>query len=133
MQEYGFDYTNCLEKATETFSPAGDNFEWRRVGNDICEIQFQINKEISGPVYMYYKLTNFYQNNRLYVKSVSFKQLQGAALTQSQLHDECEPLVGPPNSNKVYYPCGLIANSYFDGRKKFLIEDLLHRPLLSPD
>ena len=65
---------------------------------------------------MYYKLTNFYQNNRLYVKSVSFKQLQGDALSRSQLANDCEPLVGPADLSKVYYPCGLIANSFFDGK-----------------
>ena len=30
---------------------------------------------ITGPVYLYYKLTNFYQNHRLYILSRSPKQL----------------------------------------------------------
>ena len=47
--------------------------------------------------------------------------MAGSALTRGQLEDYCEPLVGPPNSNKVYYPCGLIANSYFNGKPKLVL------------
>lgn len=127
VQEYAFDYTDCLSKAPVGVfgsvpassngggSSSAKNFQWRRVSDasQVCEIQFAIDKEISGPVFMYYKLSNYYQNNRLYVKSVSYNQLKGEALDRAALKEACDPLVGPANSNKVYYPCGLIANSYF--------------------
>lgn len=61
---------------------------------------------------MYYKLTNFYQNHRRYVKSVSQDQLKGDAVSISSVDSDCNPL-GSSNG-KIYYPCGLIANSQFN-------------------
>jgi hypothetical protein len=70
-----------------------------------------VQDKITGPVFVYYKLTNYYQNNRLYAKSYSAEQLQGKALTVDQLASSCDPLVG--KDGLPYYPCGLIANSFF--------------------
>jgi len=65
---------------------------------------------------LYYRLTNFFQNHRRYVKSVDEGQLQGQNLTAAQLEKDgsCIPLITAPNG-KPYYPCGLIANSFFNG------------------
>jgi hypothetical protein len=77
-------------------------------------IEFTIPADMkqSDGIFMYYKLTNFYQNHRRYVKSRSDAQLRGdnpAQLTS------CEPLETYPTTNgKKLYPCGLIANSYFN-------------------
>lgn len=60
---------------------------------------------------MYYKLTNYYQNNRLYAKSYSAEQLKGKALALAELATSCDPLAG--KDDMPYYPCGLIANSFF--------------------
>lgn len=72
---------------------------------------FNVAKEMKSPVAVYYRLTNFYQNNRLYAKSRSDAQLRGEALTAGALAD-CDPLVNDLEG-RVYYPCGLVANSYF--------------------
>ena len=42
------------------------------------QIDFKFPEDMSGPIYVYYELTNFYQNNRRYLKSTSTKQLLGA-------------------------------------------------------
>jgi LEM3 (ligand-effect modulator 3) family / CDC50 family len=70
---------------------------------------------------LYYRLTNFYQNHRRYVKSVDQGQLQGENKTPAQLQSDggCTPLTLAPNGNP-YYPCGLIANSLFNGILSFL-------------
>lgn len=69
-------------------------------------------------MYLYYELQNYFQNHRLYVKSVNTDQLEGQALAYDSL-SECFPLQGPPGfsgaDRPVYYPCGLIANSLFNG------------------
>lgn len=78
-------------------------------------IELEIPQRMEPPIYFYYKLTNFYQNHRRYVKSRSDDQLRGEAVTNL---DSCDPLDkwAVPNSSepKPLYPCGLIANSYFN-------------------
>jgi len=75
---------------------------------------------VQGQVYMYYSLTNFYQNHRRYVKSRDDNQLLGSQKTYSQLSSDCEPYRGVANSSLPgggvpYAPCGAIANSLFNG------------------
>jgi len=80
-----------------------------------CFLQFQLESDFKPPVLLYYRLTNFYQNHRRYVKSVEEDQLQGKALSAASLNhsDGCSPLV-TNHEGKPYYPCGLIANSVFN-------------------
>lgn len=79
-----------------------------------CHLQFQIPNNIGPPVLLYYRMTNFYQNHRRYVKSLDADQLQGKARTAKQIgSSDCDPLQLNPDG-KPYYPCGLIANSLFN-------------------
>jgi hypothetical protein len=77
-------------------------------------------KPLGAPVFMYYRLTNFYQNNRMYSRSISYPQLKGDALPFDALDKDCSPLTGPAGerdakgNNAVYYPAGLVANSIFN-------------------
>lgn len=81
----------------------------------ICSIRFNIPNDIGPPVLLYYKLTNFYQNHRRYVKSLDTDQLLGKALDADTIsHSACDPLRLDDASGKAYYPCGLIANSIFN-------------------
>ena len=64
-----------------------------------------------APVYMYYSLTNYYQNHRRYVKSRDDYQLRGYSYS---LSSDCAPFVYD-NSSRPYAPCGAIANSMFNG------------------
>jgi hypothetical protein len=70
-----------------------------------------MDKAFEAPVFLYYRLTSFYQNHRRYVKSVDALQLKGEATVA----DTCAPLDKNPNNKLPYYPCGLIANSLFNG------------------
>ena len=79
-----------------------------------CVLQFDVPAELQTPVMLYYKLTNFYQNHRRYVKSLDGNQLRGDSVSASSLSKgDCKPLgtIG----DKIVYPCGLIANSLFNG------------------
>ena len=42
-----------------------------------CKLKFDIDDDMDEPIYLYYELTNYYQNHRLYVRSRSEEQLQG--------------------------------------------------------
>merc|ERR1711934_1102843 len=78
----------------------------------------EIEKDMDAPIYMYYQLSNFYQNHRRYVKSRSDIQLRGDGIDTTT---GCDPLSSRAceNNNKVkgtcaVYPCGLIAWSVFN-------------------
>jgi hypothetical protein len=88
-------------------------------GEDIkrCIIKFSIPMELKPPIFIFYKLTNFYQNHRKYVKSLSYNQLAGESISPGDAGSSCNPLAFDGN-NKMYYPCGLIANSMFNGKTK---------------
>ncbi|RKP07507.1 transcription regulator [Thamnocephalis sphaerospora] len=81
-----------------------------------CTISMEIPVDMKPPVYLYYRLDGFYQNHRKYVKSFDAAQLKGTARTYSELYNGgCSDLAGPGgDSQQVYYPCGLIANSIFN-------------------
>lgn len=80
-----------------------------------CTLRFTIPNNIGPPVYLYYRLTNFYQNHRRYVKSLDLDQLKGQALPNITIRGgPCDPLRIDPNTQKAYYPCGLVANSLFN-------------------
>jgi hypothetical protein len=98
----------------------------------LTTISFTVDQDMPPPVYMYYKLTNFYQNHRKFVRSRSEVQLAGGSRTKSDVTD-CSPLITPgslsgkPEStpltigsnaytyaSMLYAPCGLVAWSMFN-------------------
>lgn len=91
-----------------------------------CLITFEIDKEMTAPVYVYYQLDNFYQNHRRYVASRSDAQLRGDASASTS---DCSPLTETQSNTTKWNstadesvsigqfdlnPCGLIANSLFN-------------------
>jgi len=79
-----------------------------------CQLTFDIPSDLPPPVLFYYRLTNFYQNHRRYVKSFDSDQLKGVAVSNGTIQNSaCDPLKLDP-TGKPYYPCGLIANSVFN-------------------
>ncbi|KAK4936783.1 alkylphosphocholine resistance protein lem3 [Elasticomyces elasticus] len=141
VQELVIDYTNCNSSATSDFTAIPDSKisssfkssnssvkpQWRKTLNTttppysvpldntaVCTLQFSIPNDIGPPVYLYYRLTNFYQNHRRYVKSLDTDQLKGTASSNDTIGGSaCNPLQLDHNG-KAYYPCGLIANSIFN-------------------
>ena len=142
VQEISIDYTSCKSEAPrETFAPIPDDRistfftssadgaapAWKReerivsfgpganVETTLCSLQFEIPEDMGPPVFLYYRLDNFYQNHRRYVQSLDKEQLEGQAVSSSTLGaSKCEPLAVDDDTNKVIYPCGLIANSQFN-------------------
>jgi len=124
VQEHQVEYTNCTSKDAGTAgSDCGELLEAAKqeaVDKNqtldhltcSCEKRFDLNENFSSNVFLYYKLTNFYQNHRRYVKSRDDKQLSGK-LPPSEVPDEsCAPfreLDGVPIA-----PCGAVANSLFN-------------------
>ncbi|KAL2825399.1 ligand-effect modulator 3 family [Aspergillus cavernicola] len=140
VQELVIDYSDCKD-VTSAGSIPDDKFKysfkssydqrpsWQRVTydteNDLCRLMFDLPDTIGPPVFMYYRLTNFYQNHRRYVKSLDIDQLKGKAVNNDTIDGgSCDPLQLDDNK-KAYYPCGLIANSMFN--------DTIYSPVLMND
>lgn len=132
MNQVIFDYSDCFQSATTTFSPApsenGAIQEWKYdpVSKN-CTVRFKTTVNFDPPVFIYYRLTNFYQNHRRYVKSFDAYQLKGDLIENaSSLTSTCDPFRSAKDveingtkiykDNAQYYPCGLIANSFFSGK-----------------
>lgn len=124
VHEYTVDYTQCLDPNTQR--PCHETIqEYVQGAGDLglvpkackCQVELNDTEKIGtvnweGSVFIYYGLTNFYQNHRRYVKSRDDKQLYGD-LTSTD--EDCKPFLTPPNqTDKLYAPSGAIANSLFN-------------------
>lgn len=94
---------------------------------------------MTGPVFVYYQLDNFYQNHRRYVKSRDYKQLMGETRTPTDVANTCDPIILNKDLANVGYtksvnnkdldpdavaiPCGLIAKSYFNDTYLLSVQD----------
>ena len=142
VQELVIDYTDCVSAGNEDFvdipsSKVSSSFkssnstvrpQWKTSQNrttppysvpidrtNVCTLQFSIPNDIGPPVYLYYRLTNFYQNHRRYVKSLDTDQLKGDFISNGSIGgSSCNPIRIDHDTGKAIYPCGLIANSLFN-------------------
>ncbi|KAG1447059.1 hypothetical protein G6F46_011632 [Rhizopus delemar] len=109
-----FSYKFTSENTTVVYAPS---YKYEQPSNSsvggTCSIQFSIPMQLKAPIYLYYRLSNFYQNHRKYVKSLNYNQLHGDAISEGEAISSCSPMAVSPDG-KIYYPCGLIANSMFN-------------------
>ncbi|KAH3670688.1 hypothetical protein OGAPHI_001203 [Ogataea philodendri] len=121
-------YSKCAELAGSSFSEVPSKYvnyhfkggksskvEWKKSiteDSSVCTVQFEVPGDIKGPIYLYYKLTNFYQNHRKYVESYDWQQLRGKAVEHDAVNSKCDPM--RYRDGKIVYPCGLVANSMFN-------------------
>jgi len=85
--------------------------------NSTCTITLDVPENMKAPVYFYYRLENYYQNHRRYVKSRNDPQLRGEVIDSYKSLSDCEPIKSEGDSEdptKFYLPCGLIAWSMFN-------------------
>ena len=98
--------------------------------NNICLLNFTIEEELTKPVYVYYKLDNFYTNQIDYVKSKSYSQLRGEKVAEEDIDSSCKDMSRNKDyfgesdcfsytnitmkKNEILNPCGLIARSMFN-------------------
>jgi hypothetical protein len=100
-------------------------------------LNFTITKTMKSPLFLYYKVTEFNQNNRRFVRSVSSTQLAGQTDYSAAEQNDCQPFRTPDdfvlfNGNSsttfvgnssggvrdlrtaLYHPCGLLPWSMFN-------------------
>lgn len=112
VKEVTADYTNCRNENNQTCLEV---IAQDTMASCTCKIAINLTESFKQPVYLYYGLTNFYQNHRRYVRSRDDKQLKGDEFAPDKLAKECEPFRWTNTSGQVgYAPCGAIANSLFN-------------------
>ena len=118
MLEFKYDYTDCfdLNSVNET---CHNQLSAKLDYECTCRIYLnEIKFEHRNALNFYYMLENYFQNSRHYVKSVDYSQLSGLRTkANDELSSGCEPVrYKTVNGKKIKYaPCGLIANSLFNG------------------
>ncbi|XP_051470078.1 cell cycle control protein 50A [Apus apus] len=125
IREYEIDYTG-----TDPSSPCNKclNVSWDSTQPCTCTINFTLEHPFESNVFMYYGLSNFYQNHRRYVKSRDDSQLNGDNSSLLNPSKECEPY--RTNEDKPIAPCGAIANSMFnDTLELYRIENNTRTPI----
>ena len=105
-----------------------DNLPNCKIGTK-CDVNFTMKHDMKKDVFVFYRLKNFYQNHRRYMKSKSIKQLKGNIMKEGDIKDDCEPITLNKDiyegltslngskildPNGVAHPCGLIAKSFFN-------------------
>lgn len=91
------------------------------------------------PIFVYYGIDNFYQNHRSYIKSKSNKQLQGKSISLHDAQTDCDPVATNAEMQKtrsidpsaplldpqaVAIPCGLIAMTFFTGKRNLFLSQI---------
>ena len=77
-----------------------------------CQVSLSIMQSMSPPIYVFYELNGYYQNNRRYVISRSDGQLMNQNNPDTSL---CSPQLNyADNSSLPINPCGLTAWSFFN-------------------
>lgn len=112
IKELEIDYTGSEE--TSPCYECAKSFTWNSTTSCLCTVNFTLDQPFESNVYMYYGLSNFYQNHRRYVKSRDDSQLNGVQASLTEPSKECEPYRVDPETRQPIAPCGAIANSLFN-------------------
>ncbi|XP_054159971.1 uncharacterized protein LOC128958182 [Oppia nitens] len=122
VQQFDLDYTNCwplygLRSCAQTLidNPEAEGCK--------CWYKFELHDDFLAPVYIYYGLSNYFQNHRMYEDSRDDNQLAG----DLQASTDC----GPFQYREVWgrqmpiVPCGIIGNSLFNDSFRIWRHDLI--------
>lgn len=114
VQEHVINYTHCNRTVNGTVTGTTCATYLQENPNSLercqCRLQFNLKTDFKKNVFMYYGLTNYYQNHRRYVKSRDDNQLLGEFGGEPT---DCSPFDRDVNGRTIV-PCGAIANSLFN-------------------
>uniref|UniRef100_A0A4W5MUP0 Cell cycle control protein n=1 Tax=Hucho hucho TaxID=62062 RepID=A0A4W5MUP0_9TELE len=89
VKEVEIDYTGT-DKSSPCFD-CSQSFSWKSTRRCTCALPFSLEQPFESNVFMYYGLSNFYQNHWRYVKSRDDSQLNGDPTSLMNPSKECEP------------------------------------------
>ncbi|KAH0553316.1 cell cycle control protein 50A [Cotesia glomerata] len=129
VQEKVVDYTDCVSIDSNNGTKCSDVITNYPRKPCFCHVNFTLESDFPSKVYMYYGLTNFYQNHRRYVKSRDDFQLLGTL--SKEVNSDCEPFayVEENGEKKPIAPCGAIANSLFSDVLSIIALDINNMPV----
>ncbi|XP_023649617.1 cell cycle control protein 50A-like [Paramormyrops kingsleyae] len=119
IKEYEIDYTG-VDMSSPCFN-CSQNYSWNSTKPCTCSVAFSLDQPFESNVFMYYGLSNYYQNHRRYVKSRDDSQLNGNLNSLKDPSKECEPY--RTNDGLPIAPCGAIANSLFNDTLELYYND----------
>jgi len=115
VEELAIDYTDCESRefpGTNCSEVRGNRSRMNVACTCLLEVKLQTN--LTNEIVIYYKLENFFQNHRRYVRSRDDVQLNGKLNVTSGVNTEfCSPFDLDDGGNPIA-PCGAIANSIFN-------------------
>ncbi|OHT00165.1 ALA-interacting subunit 5 [Tritrichomonas foetus] len=90
-----------------------------------CILPIEITKEMTGTVYILYRLTNFYQNHQRYVSSRCDAQLRGEYVDYDGMSycGDFRSHNGSEEKEDWILPCGAIATSLFNDTFDFYVNN----------
>ncbi|KAA6389747.1 MAG: putative cell cycle control protein [Streblomastix strix] len=96
-------------------APSVSIFEkvYRYDNTDAKTFEFEVEEDITSPLYILYQLTNFYQNHRRFAISRNYDQLLGGEVAQADLQ-WCDPRIRKGLEVKSILPCGIAAEIIFN-------------------
>jgi len=103
-----------IQQGLKNFSVGGDT----SLQGTQTKIIFTLLKDLPAPVYLYYGLTNFFQNHRNFVQGRNMLQLAGSPQTKTTMY-ACEPYLSPSASPRVMFTAG---------SKNVTAEDMTYSP-----
>uniref|UniRef100_A0A5K3FLB4 Cell cycle control protein n=1 Tax=Mesocestoides corti TaxID=53468 RepID=A0A5K3FLB4_MESCO len=114
VTEISIPYTHCTPPSTPNGPSCAELVKNSTFSTCNCILKFNLETDLQGPLYVFYGLTNFFQNHRRYVMSRDDNQLNGKAITVPS--PNCAPYryFNDSGTEKIIAPCGAVANSLFN-------------------
>jgi len=106
-------WANCKDPNTEGECDVTNGFNRTFPPTCICTQSLNIEQNMDKSTFTYYRLTDYYQNHRRYVKSRDDVQLLAASVNDlKEPKSDCRPY--DKVNDQPIAPCGAIANSLFN-------------------
>mmetsp|Transcript_16826 Transcript_16826/g.18748 ORF Transcript_16826/g.18748 Transcript_16826/m.18748 type:complete len:299 (-) Transcript_16826:55-951(-) len=116
-----------------------------QVAPHTCKLNFELDEKVKSPIFVYYQVNNLYQNHRRYVRSRNDLQLRGDSISVNDLTD-CHPILKNSDLDRTHsfsgrlldpdapaWPCGLIAQSFFNDTFELRNLDVSHDFDINPN
>ncbi|KAK2197331.1 bifunctional CDC50-LEM3 family/Cell cycle control protein 50A [Babesia duncani] len=118
-----------IEACTLTYETTQAGIQVLKIDEESCP---SFANGLHGKYSIFYKLSNFYQNNKKYKQSIDYRQLEGEVITDENSLVSCVPFI-KDEDGKIYHPCGAIALQVFTDTFKLYSDEEMKREITLND